>query len=339
MKIEENYSLLKHNTFGLNIKTRWFIEYDSEDELKRILSDEYFLSLPFLHIGEGSNLLFLQDYEGIILHSGIQEICILREDNESVLVKVGAGINWDYFVDYCVKQQWGGIENLSLIPGEVGASAVQNIGAYGVEACDSIVEVHAYNIENKNKECFTKEACDFSYRNSIFKNKLKGKYLITHVVFQLNKKPVFYLDYGNLREFIVCQDKTPDLQVIRDSIISIRNSKLPDPKDYGNAGSFFMNPYVDKDFYENLKKDYPQMPFFPVSDNQVKIPAAWLIDQCGLKGKTYNDAAVYEKQPLVIINKGNATGTDIAMLAEEIKTMVLNKFGIVLIPEVYYISN
>ena len=201
MKIFENYSLLKHNTFGLDVKTRWFVEYEDESELQKLLSDEYFFSMPFIHIGQGSNLLFLGDYPGVVVHSLIKDIEILDENDNEVWIKAGAGIDWDNFVAYCVSKSWSGIENLSLIPGEVGASAVQNIGAYGVEACNVLAEVHTYNIETGEKQLFVNEDCKFAYRHSIFKEEShKGKYFITHVVYKLSKKPVYNLEYGNLKE-------------------------------------------------------------------------------------------------------------------------------------------
>ncbi len=335
MNIFENYSLLKHNTFGLDVKTRWFVEYESEEDLLKLLSDEYFFSQPYFHIGQGSNLLFLDDYNGVIVHSNIQGIEILKEDEFQVHLKVGAGVDWDFFVSHCVENDWGGIENLSLIPGEVGASAVQNIGAYGVEACETISEVHAYSIETGEKRIFKNEDCQFAYRHSIFKSELRGKYFITHVIFRLSKKPIYKLEYGNLKNMLA--DKEINLQTVRNTVITIRESKLPDPKVFGNAGSFFMNPYICIEHYEGLKKRVPDIPHYPVNDEVVKIPAAWLIEQCGLKGKTIGNASVHEKQPLVIINKGNASANDIADLAKLVCREVYDKFKIELHPEVFYV--
>jgi len=336
MKILENYSLLKHNTFGLDVKTRWFVEYENESDLQKLLSDEYFYSLPFLHIGQGSNLLFLDDYPGIIIHSLIQSIKVVKEDDNFVWVEAGAGIEWDNFVAYCVDNDWGGIENLSLIPGEVGASAVQNIGAYGVEACDTITKVNAYNVETGEKETFQNEDCEFAYRHSIFKEeKYRGKYFITSVVYKLSKQPVYNLEYGNLKETLA--DKPVNLKRIREAVVSIRESKLPDPEKQGNAGSFFMNPYISIAHYESLKKKYPDMPHYPVNREVVKIPAAWLIDRCGLKGKAMGGAAIHEKQPLVIVNRGSATANDIASLASLVYDGVKGKFGIELQREVLFV--
>lgn len=336
MQIYENYSLLKHNTFNLDVKTRWFIQYDSEEDLQLLLKDEYFFSQSFWHIGQGSNLLFLDDYNGIIIHSGIKGIDVIKEDEKSVWVKVGASEDWDCFVKYCVDQEWGGLENLSRIPGEVGASAFQNIGAYGVEAADHIAEVHTFFLETGEKRIFKNEECNYSYRSSFFKEtKNRGLYYITYVVYKLDKKPVFKLNYGDINTLLKGKDIT--LQTIRNVIISIREAKLPDTKVFGNAGSFFMNPYIDNSRLNEIKQEYPTVPFYDCGNNKVKIPAAWLIEQCGWKGKALGNAAVHDKQPLVIINKGKATGEEIALLAEQIQSSVLNRFGIKLQPEVNYI--
>jgi UDP-N-acetylmuramate dehydrogenase len=337
MRIEQNYSLLKHNTFHLDVKTRWFVEYAGETDLHKLLQDEYFLSQSFWHIGQGSNLLFLNDYDGVIVHSGIRGVEILKDDSDYVWVKAGAAEIWDDFVAYCVTNGWGGIENLSHIPGETGASAVQNIGAYGAEVSASIEEVHAFSLETGKKKIFSNEACNFSYRHSFFKDTVnRGLYYITHVVYRLNKKPQFKLDYGNVTDYL--SGKEINLATIREAIIAIRKTKLPDPGITGNAGSFFTNPYICLAHYEGLKKHYPTMPHYPVNDEVVKIPAAWLIEQSGIKGKTVGGAAVHEKQPLVIINKNNASGDDIARLAEEIRHAVKERFSIELQPEVNYIG-
>jgi UDP-N-acetylmuramate dehydrogenase len=337
MQIEQNYSLLKFNTFKLDVKTRWFVEYASETDLQKLLQDEFFLSQPFWHIGQGSNLLFLGDYEGIILHSGIRGITVLKEDDRHVRLKVGAAEIWDDLVACCVNNGWGGIENLSLIPGEAGAGAVQNIGAYGAEVAGAIEEVHACSLKTGEKEVFSNEACHFSYRHSFFKEpQNRGMYCITHVVYRLNKKPQFKLDYGNVTDYL--SGKEINLKTVREAIVAIRKNRLPDPDVTGNAGSFFMNPTVCLTHYGSLKQHYPSIPHYPVNNELVKVPAAWLIEQCGLKGKTVGGAAVHEKQPLVIVNQGNATGSDIARLAAEIQQAVKEKFSIELQPEVNYIG-
>jgi len=336
MRIKQNYSLLKHNTFGLDVRTKYFVEYETEADLQKLLRDEFFFSQRFWHIGQGSNLLFLDDFDGIIVHSAIQGIEKINEDDHSVWVKVGAGNNWDSLVAYCVENGWGGLENLSLIPGEAGASAVQNIGAYGAEVSEQIAEVHAYSLETGEKRIFSNAECDYSYRNSFFKKpENKGKYYIVHVVFRLSKQPEFRLDYGNIREYLA--GKPVSLQTVREAVIAIRKSKLPDPEKTGNAGSFFMNPYVSLGHFQKLKKYYPDIPHYPVNEATVKVPAAWLIEQCGLKGKTVGGAAVHEKHALVIINQSHATGQEIASLAGVICKTVKEKFDVELQPEVNYI--
>ncbi|MDL2222606.1 UDP-N-acetylmuramate dehydrogenase [Bacteroidales bacterium OttesenSCG-928-M11] len=336
MRIEQNYSLLKHNTFNLDIKTRWFVEYESEEDLRKLLQDEYFFSQSFWHIGQGSNLLFLDHFNGVIVHSAIKGIEIVKENTEVVWLKVGASEDWDSFVSYCVDKNWGGIENLSYIPGEVGASAFQNIGAYGVEASDCIEEVHMYSLQSGNKQVLSNKECNYSYRNSFFKQtENRGKYYITYVVYRLQKNPTYKLDYGDIRKKLV--DKEINLKNIRQAIIEIRKEKLPDPKEYGNAGSFFTNPYITIEHYESLKQNYPDIPSYPIDEKRVKVPAAWLIDKAGLKGHEHGGAAVHTKQPLVLINKNQATGDDIALLAADIQRIIQEKFGIELLPEVNYI--
>ena len=336
MRIEQNYPLLNHNTFRLDVKTKYFVEYESEEDLEMLLQDEYFMSETFWHIGEGSNLLFLGDFNGIIVHSGIKGIELIRESEEYVWLKVGASENWDQFVAYCVSKGWGGVENLSNIPGEVGASAYQNIGAYGVEVADCIEEVHTYFLETGTKQIFFKNDCEYAYRHSFFKEERnKGLYYITYVVYRVDKYPSFKLDYGNLNQHL--EGNPINLQTIREAVIAVRASKLPDPNVLGNAGSFFKNPFIKASQFHRLQHDYPNMPYYSVDDEFVKIPAAWLIDQCGFKGKQLGDAAVYEKQALVIVNRGRATGEEVTLLAGEIQNAVKDKFSIELKPEVIYI--
>ena len=336
MHIEQNYSLLNHNTFHLDVKAKFFVEYESEDDLKNLFQDEYFMSETFWHIGQGSNLLFLSDFNGIIVHSAIKGIELLKETDEHVWLKVGAAEDWDSFVNFCVEKNWGGIENLSNIPGEVGASAYQNIGAYGVEAANRIEEVHTYFLKTGEKRIFPNEECKYAYRHSFFKESgNQGLYYITHVVYRLDKNPDFRLDYGNLKERLL--GKEINLRNVRDAVIEIRKSKLPDPKIIGNAGSFFKNPYVKIDQLKKWQDSYPDIPFYPVNDECVKIPAAWLIENAGYKGKKRGGAAVYEKQALILVNQDNASGEDIALLAAEIKNAVADKFSVELEPEVIYI--
>lgn len=336
MILQENISLLPHNTFGVDSYARYFMEYDSVSELQEILQSDVFKNNRFLHIGAGSNILFTSDFDGLILHSKIKDIEIYKETSDEIFLRVGGGEVWDDFVIYAVNNNYGGIENLSLIPGEVGASAVQNIGAYGVEAKDVIEFVETVEVETGLIVKFTKEECRYSYRESIFKKEKKNKYIVSHVVFRLKKKPVFNIEYGNIAEQLKNENKI-DLQTIRSVVIKIRNEKLPDPKFLANAGSFFMNPIIPLSQYDALKEDYPNIPGYPLFQSYVKVPAGWLIEQCGWKGKSYGEAAVYEKQALVIVNKGGATAEDIIGLSEQITASVKNKFDIEISPEVNFI--
>ncbi len=336
MIIKENISLLSYNTFGIDAKADYFIEYSSVEELQTALKSEIVKSNRLLHIGGGSNLLFMKDFNGVILHSAINFIKKVSEDADTVMLEAGAVVNWDDFVAYTVENCWGGVENLSLIPGEVGASAVQNIGAYGVEVQDVITEVNAVEIETGELKIFSVDDCQYGYRESIFKKELKGKYIITSVVFKLQKQPEFKLNYQHL-EAEVLKNGDINLQNIRQTIIAVRESKLPDPKIFGNAGSFFMNPVISKAHFIELLAQYPQMPHYFVSETEEKVPAGWLIDQCGWKGKQIGNAGVHDKQALVLVNKGGATGAEIVYLAEQIQASVKSKFGIELRAEVNYI--
>ena len=336
MIIKENISLLSYNTFGIDAKADYFIEYSSVEELQTALKSEIVKSNRLLHIGGGSNLLFMKDFKGVILHSAINFIKKVSEDADTVMLEAGAVVNWDDFVAYTVENGWGGVENLSLIPGEVGASAVQNIGAYGVEVQDVIIEVNAVEIETGESKIFSVEDCQYGYRESIFKKELKGKYIITSVLFKLQKQPEYKLNYQHL-EAEVLKNGDINLQNIRQTIIAVRESKLPDPKIFGNAGSFFMNPVISKAHFNELLAQYPQMPHYFVSETEEKVPAGWLIDQCGWKGKQIGNAGVHDKQALVLVNKGGATGAEIVYLAEQIQASVKTKFGIELHAEVNYI--
>lgn len=293
-------------------------------------------SNTLLAVGEGSNLLFTKNFDGVVLHSAIKQIRIVEESDNDVYVEAGAGVNWDDFVAYCVEKNWYGVENLSVIPGEVGASAVQNIGAYGVEVKDVISTVNTVRIKDGSVKTFSNAECQYDYRDSIFKNKYKGEYIITSVVFHLKKNETYCLAYQHL-ESAVRQSGDLNLANVRKTIINIRNSKLPDPKVLGNGGSFFKNPVVDKNTFENLSVQYPNMPHYYVSETEEKLSAAWLIDQAEWKGKSIGCAGVHDKQPLVLVNLGNAAGSEIIHLAEEIQRTVKKKFGISLHPEVNYI--
>lgn len=337
MKITKDYSLLPHNTFGMDVKASLFIEYDSVEELKQILRDYPLEGDRWLHIGAGSNLLFTGDYPGIVLHSCIRGFEVVAEDAEAVIVRVGAGEVWDDFVAYAVSNEWYGAENLSLIPGEVGASAVQNIGAYGVEAKDLIVEVETIEVATGKERVFRNEECGYAYRESVFKLSLKRQHIVTKVSYRLRKTPSYHLDYGNVRAELEKSGCALTLSNVREGIIKIREAKLPDPKVQGNAGSFFMNPIIPYAQFEALSARYPQMPHYEVDAQRVKIPAAWMIDQCGWKGKQMGCAGVHHKQALVLVNLGGATGKEIIRLSEEIQKSVSDKFGVSISPEVNFI--
>jgi len=337
MRIEENFSLDKYNTFHLPVKTRWFMEYDNEEELQKILQDEYFQENISIHIGGGSNLLFLNDYNGIVLHSGIKGIAVIEDKEDYILLRVGAAEIWDDVVAYAVSKGWGGIENLSHIPGETGAAAIQNIGAYGREIKDVIATVEAYNQLTLEKRIFTNAECEYAYRYSYFKNEYNDPHIITHIVLRLDKDPQeFCLDYGLLKKEL--EGKVISPNIIREAVIDIRSAKLPDPKVIGNAGSYFMNPVISVADFEKIKETWPEIPSFPAPDGKVKVSAGWLIEQCGFKGKRYGSVGVYEKQALVLVNFGEASGNDIAILAESIRNAVRNKFGVELMPEVKYVG-
>lgn len=332
MKEYTNYSLLNHNTFGMDVEAKRFVEYDSEEELIGLLPS---LESKYLHIGGGSNLLFRGNFDGTILHSVIKGIEIQENCGEHVLVRVGAGVVWDDFVAWTVERGWGGIENLSLIPGEVGASAVQNIGAYGVEAKDVIVQVKAIHLKTGEKRSFVTDECCYAYRQSIFKNELKGQYAITYVTYKLKVRPTLELSYGNMKALL--EKKNVTVSDVRQFIIDTRNAKLPDPKVQGNAGSFFMNPVVSRDKFLEIQKDYPQLPYYE-AENGVKIPAGWMIEQCGWKGKSLGKAGVHEKQALVLVNLGGASSEEIVTLCNAVCKDVKETFGIDIHPEVNFIN-
>lgn len=319
------------NTFGLDVKAGRWLEYASVEELKALIAEGQ-ISSPYLHVGSGSNLLFLGDFEGTVLHSAIKSIEMVNQDAEKVWLRVGAGVIWDDFVAYCVEHGYYGAENLSLIPGEVGASAVQNIGAYGVEVKDLISCVETVDVHG-DKRVFGVEECGYAYRNSVFKRPDMKSFFVTHVTFALNKAEQYTLNYGTIRQEL---EKYPqiDLATVRLVIVSIRESKLPDPKVLGNAGSFFMNPIVPRAKYETLLQEYPSMPSYQVDATHVKIPAGWMIEQCGWKGKSLGNAAVHDKQALVLVNCGGATGADIVALSDAVRAAVREKFGVEIHPEV-----
>lgn len=333
MTIRENCSLKDHNTFGMDVKADRMVDWSTPDELKGILAD---LERPVLMMGGGSNLLFMSDFKGTVLHSSVTTIDILGITNDHVHVRVGSGVVWDDFVAWCAVNGYWGVENLSAIPGEVGASAVQNIGAYGVEAKDVIDTVQTICLADGSERDFINAECRYGYRQSIFKNELKGQYAVAYVIFTLSRKPEPRLGYGALEQEVE-RLGGPSLENIRQSVISIRGSKLPDPNVLGNAGSFFMNPIITEHDFNIIRSSYPDVPSYPVADGMIKVPAGWLIEKTGWKGRSLGPAAVYEKQALVLVNKGGATGTDIKHLADTIIEDVRQKFGITLSTEVNYI--
>lgn len=341
-----NYSLLAHNTFGIDVACDRFIEFSSVSELlafirRRPLAGD--AAAPLLVLGGGSNLLLTGDFHGTVIHSAIMGIELIsplvsprsEQEAHTVLVRVGSGVVWDDFVAYCVERGWHGAENLSLIPGEVGASAVQNIGAYGVEAADLIERVEAVELSTGREMVFENEDCCYGYRQSRFKQDWKDRFMVTHVTYRLSTAFEPKLDYGNIRAALTEQGiGRPTPQQLRQTIIAIRQSKLPDPKVLGNGGSFFMNPVVSVEKYRELAAHYPAMPHYEVDAGRVKIPAGWMIEQCGWKGRSLGRAGVHDRQALVLVNRGGATGSEIVSLCEAIRSDVQATFGIDIRPEV-----
>lgn len=335
MKDLHDYSLLAHNTFGIDARCRRFIEYSSVDEALEIPDMLTAEDYPLLIIGSGSNLLLTQDYPATVVHSAIKGIEVVRETEDSVWIECGSGELFDDVVSYCVDHGYYGMENLSLIPGEVGASAVQNIGAYGAEAKDLIYYIDAVEIDPCRRVLIYSDHCEYGYRQSKFKQDWKDSFLIVSVTYRLSKHFRPSLDYGNIRASLEQKGiSEPTAHQLRDTIIEIRQAKLPDPAVQGNAGSFFMNPIVDREKYEQLAARYPGMPHYTVDDAHEKIPAGWMIDQCGWKGKNLGRAGVHDKQALVLVNLGGATGNDIVRLCQKIQQDVKQKFDIEIYPEV-----
>lgn len=336
MKDIKNYSLLAHNTFGIEARCHRFLEYSSVEEAQQIVSSLTTEDEPLLILGGGSNLLLTGDYPGTVLHSAIKGIKVLSDKEPAfVFLECGSGEVFDDVVAFAVENGYHGAENLSIIPGEVGASAVQNIGAYGVEAKDIIYKVEAVEIATGKLVVFDNADCEYSYRQSKFKHEWRDKYLVTHVIYRLSRTFVPDLDYGNIRSSLEKKGiASPTAQQLREVIIEIRNAKLPDPKVQGNAGSFFMNPIVEKAKYEELASQYLGMPHYTIDAEHEKIPAGWMIDQCGWKGKSLGKAGVHDKQALVLVNRGGATGADIVRLCETIQKDIKEKFGIEIHPEV-----
>lgn len=335
INIQENISLKPFNTFGIDVKAKYFTPITSEEDIQEFCKEHMPSYNKFILLGGGSNILFIKDFEGIVIKLENRGIEIINEDIDNVTIKAASGVSWDELVEYCVKKNWGGIENLSNIPGSVGAAPIQNIGAYGVELKDVFVKLEAVEISSGMTRTFSKEECRFGYRDSIFKNELKGKYIIKSISLKLEKFPILKTEYGTIKEELKrmkCQ--CPDIKSIREAIINIRSSKLPDPEIIGNAGSFFKNPVIGNIKFERLKQKYPGIPCYKADEGNIKIPAAWLIDHCGWKGQKLGNAGVHKDHALVLVNHGDATGQEILSLAEAIQGSVYNQFGIMLTPEV-----
>jgi UDP-N-acetylmuramate dehydrogenase len=332
LTILENISLKEYNTFGVECYAKRFVSIESFYELQELLKTEKDIFL----ISGGSNMLLTKDIDKLVVFINIKGISIDREHNNSVYLTVNAGENWHEFVLWCISQGYGGLENLSLIPGNVGTCPIQNIGAYGVEVKDTITKVEAIEIESGKRITFSNEECQFGYRNSIFKNEAKGKYILTSVSFKLTKNThQLNTSYGAIEMALKEKNiSTPTIKDISDAVISIRQSKLPDPKEIGNSGSFFKNPVISTTLFKELQKEYSTIPSYRISDVETKVPAGWLIEQCGFKGKTFGEAGVHKNQALVLVNYGNALGIEIYELALKIKQAVFEKFKIQLEIEV-----
>ena len=337
VQIQKNKSLKAYNTFGIEATAPYFCEVSTIEELQEVLQLELFRNMPILVLGGGSNLLFTQDPEGLVMLNRIGGISVVNEDEDHVWVKVGGGQNWHDFVIYSIAQGWGGLENLSLIPGTVGAAPMQNIGAYGVEIKDTFSHLEAVERSTGQVRVFNNPECEFGYRSSIFKTHAKDKYIIASVSFKLNKKHTFNTSYGDIQKTLAEVGEDISLQAISNAVIRIRQSKLPDPKQIGNAGSFFKNPVINKELFEELQQQYPTMPHYPQTDGYVKVPAGWLIEQSGWKGHRRGNLGVHEKQALVLVNYGGASGADLKQLSEDIRASVEEKFRIPLETEVNFI--
>ncbi len=339
MEIVKNYDLKSLNTFGVNASAKFFTVVEKELDISELFASDEFNNNEKLFLGGGSNILFMKEYDGIVILNKLKGIEILEEDSRSVIVKSMGGEIWHDLVSFAVARGYWGIENLSLIPGTVGAAPMQNIGAYGVELKDILERVEAYSVKTGEKKIFTKEECGFGYRDSVFKNELKGKYLISAIILKLSKIPNPNISYKVLKEYLEENNIGPEsIQAISNAVIAIRRSKLPDPKEIGNAGSFFKNVFLEKEKAEELLIKYPEMPYFEEEERGkasiIKIPAGWLIEKMGWKGHRVGNVGVHEKQALVLVNYGGASGEEIKNLAEVIIASVYSEFGLTLVPEV-----
>ncbi|MCW3109485.1 MAG: murB [Segetibacter sp.] len=336
MQIHQNISLKSHNTFGIDAIAKHFAKFTSINELTELFNSQFLheKETPLI-IGGGSNILLTRNYNGLVAKNEMHGIEVVKQDEQHIYVRAAAGENWHRFVLYCIENNFAGVENLSLIPGNVGASPMQNIGAYGVEIKDVFHQLEAFNINEKKVKIFTAKDCEFGYRESVFKRKYKGQFVITSVTFKLNKHPAFNISYGAIQQELDKMNvKELSIAAISQAVINIRQSKLPDPKEIGNAGSFFKNPTIQKQQFENLQKEFPAIVGYPANNNEVKVAAGWLIEQCGWKGYRKGDAGCHAKQALVLVNYGNAKGIEIFDLSTEIIKSVELKFSIMLEREV-----
>ncbi len=335
MVIQENYPLKNLNTFGINAEARYFIALSSINEIQEIIAEKIFKNNQKLILGGGSNLLFCKNFDGIILKNNLKGIKSIKEDADYYYIKAGAGEVWHDLVMHCINNNYGGVENLSLIPGNVGASPMQNIGAYGVEIKDCFYELDAINIADNTIHTFNKASCKFGYRESVFKQELKNQFIIISVTYKLLKTPIFNTQYGAIeKELEEMGIKELSIKSISKAVCNIRSSKLPNPKEIGNAGSFFKNPEISRNKYEILKNKFPSIVGYDLENGNVKLAAAWLIEQCGWKGKTFGDAGVHKLQALVLVNYGNAIGKEIYDLSQKILESVFTKYEIILEREV-----
>ena len=336
--MEHNYSLKPYNTFGIDVRAKHFASFSTIQELKACLANNTHGAL--LILGGGSNMLFTEDFDGLVLRNEIKGIEVVNEDPNTIYVKAGAGEVWHAFVLHCIAHNWGGLENLSLIPGSVGASPMQNIGAYGVEIKDVFHELSAYHLESGEIHTFNKEQCQFGYRESVFKRALKNQYIITDVTFALSKQPVLKTSYGAIQQELEAKGiDQPTIKEISEAVIAIRQSKLPDPNVLGNAGSFFKNPVVSNVIFSALQERYPEIPNYPAPANQVKLAAGWLIEKAGLKGFRKGSCGVHEKQALVLVNYGGSQGREIFDLSSFIIDTIQQQFGVTLEREVNIIPS
>ncbi|WP_341843255.1 UDP-N-acetylmuramate dehydrogenase [Chitinophaga caseinilytica] len=335
MRVSENVSLRPYNTFGIDATARYFAAFHSREQLETLLLDPKWATMPRIILGGGSNILLTKDFDGIVLKNEIKGIQSVRENDEHVYVQAGAGENWHQFVQDCIAKGLGGLENLSLIPGNVGASPMQNIGAYGVEIKDTFEQLEAFHLQDREVHVFNKEACEFGYRESVFKHRYKEQFAILHVTYRLSKHPTFNTSYGAIEQELERMGvKELSIRAISQAVINIRSSKLPNPAEIGNAGSFFKNPEVTAETYESLKLAFPNIVAYPLPNGHFKLAAGWLIEQAGWKGYRDGDAGVHERQALVLVNYGRAEGEQIVELSWKIVDSVKEKFGVVLEREV-----